>query len=628
MSDTRPANIEAVLSRLTNVKRDGDHWTADCPVPGHKHPAGHVTVKDLPTRAFIYHWPEGGHDWREIFAALGFNTLTYSTNGSKPDEQPFPKLSDAEAMALLKQSYGLTDATVKHFAIKPDHTAQAWTYRVAGGHRWKKYSRHGPGKYWSTKGTPNQLYGLADVENGTMEAWLVNGEPAVWVCWQAGIPAVCGIYGEGELPDDAVKDLKNKGGQVVNIIPDLDPAGKASALTYYNVLKADFKVKIRQLPEYLGEKADVADLFLWCHGEGFTKALSELPEVDRATVEKQVQESAKDRPGAVRLVHMKDVAPESVDWLWPPYIPKGKLTLLEGDPGIGKSWIGLAIATAVSLGRGLPGTQPTAPEKVLLASAEDGLGDTIRPRLDAMQADIGNVFAIEGPVDLSNGGLEVVKAYIETVGPVLVVIDPLVAYIGAGVDIHRANETRAIMAALADIAAKYHAAILAVRHLTKGSMTKAIYRGLGSIDLAAACRSVLLAGCDPEDSQKRGLVHIKSNLAPTGTAIGYELKDGRFFWKASCDLTAAKILAAENESAGTVRDEARSWLQDALQDGPVESKRLVAWAKQDGICKPTLDRAKKDLGYISRQNPEGVWFWAKSKQEPLPCAQKVDNLII
>jgi putative DNA primase/helicase len=195
---------------------------------------------------------------------------------------------------------------------------------------------------------------------------------------------------------------------------------------------------------------------------------------------------------------MSNIKPETVEWLWERRIPLGKVTLIEGDPGIGKSFVTLAIGTAVSLGRGLPEQPGGAPARVLLLSAEDGLADTIRPRLDAMGADCGMILAIARRITLDLPGCLELDQVLMNEKPRLVVIDPLFAYTGATVDIHRANEVRDIMARLAALAARHHCAIVCIRHLTKAGQERSIYRGLGSIDLTAACRSVLLVGADPQ----------------------------------------------------------------------------------------------------------------------------------
>ena len=221
----------------------------------------------------------------------------------------------------------------------------------------------------------------------------------------------------------------------------------------------------------------------------------------------------------------------NADTVWHPYIPRGKLTLLEGDPGQGKSWITLAIATALSVGRGLPGEdETTTPSSILVMTAEDGLGDTVRPRLDSMGADVTRVYACENVEPFDEEGLNLLEKRADDLRPDLIVVDPLVAYIGAGVDIHRANETRAVLARLAEIADQTQSAILAVRHLNKSSGGKAIYRGLGSIDFTAAVRSVLLA--------------YRSDLADFATWVAYTSSEWR-----SPEVVAAYLRTLEDGGA-------------------------------------------------------------------------------
>jgi hypothetical protein len=312
---------------------------------------------------------------------------------------------------------------------------------------------------------------------------------------------------------------------------------------------------------------------------------------------------------------MHDVQPQTVSWLWEPYIPKGKLTLLEGDPGIGKSWLSLAMATGVSLGKGLPGMAESEPSKVILLSAEDGLGDTIRPRLDAMQADTSKIHAVTDTLDLQNGGIAELQSCIEKQAPALVIVDPLMAYIGAGVDIHRANETRAIMSKLAGIAAGFNVAIVLIRHLTKGGASKPIYRGLGSIDIAASCRSALLAGCDPDNPAKRAFVHIKSNLAPMGAAVGYEVRDSSFYWTGISDLTAGRILAAEDSEYRSAGEDAEAFLREELAQGPLSASQIITDARNAGISEVTMKRAKARLSIATHRQGEpgkrggGKFIW-------------------
>jgi hypothetical protein len=304
---------------------------------------------------------------------------------------------------------------------------------------------------------------------------------------------------------------------------------------------------------------------------------------------------------ALKVVCMADVAPEVVRWLWHPYIALGKLTILEGDPGLGKSWLTCALATAVSRGCGLPGTEPFAPGAALMLSAEDGLGDTLRPRLDALGADVSRVMALAEPIVFDAPGLLRLEAAIIEHSPVLVIIDPFFAFTGAKADIHRANELRAISAPLAAIAERHGCALVAVRHLGKSrGGGHALNAGIGSIDLTAAARSVLLVGQDPDEPAKRALVQIKNNLAPHGEAVGYTLESGRFAWTGASDLTADRILAAASneEERGSI-SEAVDFLKSALCDGRRDAKAIEAESRQAGIKPATLQRAKKRLGVRS-----------------------------
>ena len=221
----------------------------------------------------------------------------------------------------------------------------------------------------------------------------------------------------------------------------------------------------------------------------------------------------------------------------------------------------------------------------------------------------------KGALDFSKGGLAMLEEFVHQVEPTLVIIDPLVAYIGA-VDIYRANETRAVMARLADMAERHSAAILAIRHLTKSGALKPIYRGIGSIDLTAACRSVLLAGCDPDNPQERGLVQIKSNLAPTGVAIGYELKEGDFFWTGESDLTWQRMVSAEDTDEGkSAVDDAMGFLKEKLAEGPVDAPVVLRDARNAGLSERTVRRAKAKLGVVAKRQGDpgkrggGKWKW-------------------
>jgi AAA domain len=320
-------------------------------------------------------------------------------------------------------------------------------------------------------------------------------------------------------------------------------------------------------------------------------------------------------------VSIADVQPRAVEWLWKPYIPLGKLTLFDGDPGVGKSWATCALVTAITHGYGLPDVLDTEPRKVIMLSAEDGLDDTIRPRLEAMGADLAKVIARNKAMTFDEKGIQQLEAQVSKLKPALIVIDPLFAFVGGKTDIYRDNEARKVTTPLAELAQNHGCAIVAVRHLTK-QQQKAIYAGGGSMAFIGAARSALLFGHDANNPQKCGFVRAKCNLAPKGDAIGYRIERtaderGRFEWTGKSDLTAEKILATPNMNGSgeqTATLEARDFLREMLRSGRATAEEIYREAKSAGIAEITLRRAKRALKVRARReskgnNGGGAWVW-------------------
>jgi hypothetical protein len=353
------------------------------------------------------------------------------------------------------------------------------------------------------------------------------------------------------------------------------------------------------------------------------------------------ESDAEDEPLPVStpaIVQLSDVEPEEVEWLWEPFIPRGKLTIMEGDPGCGKTFVALALATALSLGHGLPWVEgmpppPDEPEfgPTVYMSAEDGLADTICPRLDRMDADRGLIYAIEGQkqrdpvtgkerlVGITLADVDVLDAALDKIRPALLVLDPLQAYLGARVDFHRANEVRPLLSNLGVLAAKHRCAVLILRHLAKSGSARSIYRGLGSIDFIAAARSVLLVGRPVDDPVARAIVHQKCSVGPLGPSIGFNIRDGGDFgWTGASSMTASDLLAAEDaEGDAPARDEAEEFLREILAHGEKKpSKDVLAEARAAGISERTLRRAKQRLGVKASRvgslnaRGKGLWLWA------------------
>jgi len=576
-----PRNIQDILGRLTGKEDWNNYWTADCPVHGHKTPKRHLTIKDAGDKALVTCQGNHGHDYKQICQALGFDSLTYSHSGGRP----------GTLEKRLVQTFSYQDIDNKEvYQVRRYEPKDFKVLHMENGEYVPGLGKRKPILY--------KLPKLREWIQQGKTVYIPEGERKVDKLIEIGLAATTAPFGASKGKWHADYSQSLVGADVV-ILPDNDDVGKSYGEEKANSLQGVAKrVRVLLLPD-LPPAGDIVD---WLDNGGTKEELEKL--TDKAP-EWRPKTTAQDL-GGIRVVSMADVQTESVSWLWKPYIPQGKVTLLEGDPGVGKSWLSLAIATAVSLGKGLPGQEHTEPAQVVLASAEDGLGDTIRPRLDAMGADVNRVLAIDGLFTLDDNGLTMLETTITRYKPALLIIDPLVAYLGSGVDMYRGNETRPIMAKLAALAERYFIAILAVRHLTKSGMAKSIYRGLGSIDFTASCRSILLAGCDPDNDQKRGLVHEKSNLAPKGNAVGYELRDGGFYWVKDCDLTVSKILAAEGMEETSALGQAEDFLQEELGDGPVDASQVLRDARESGLSEKTVRRAKAKLGIKSqRQGEEG-----------------------
>src|SRR5690625_1719371 len=343
--------------------------------------------------------------------------------------------------------------------------------------------------------------------------------------------------------------------------------------------------------------------------------------VDHAVESGTVEPTERER--AV-LRSMAEVAPEVVEWLWEGRIPLGGVTARLGDPGEGKSTVSLAIATAVSLGVPLPGeTERREPADVLLLSAEDSPAHTIRPRLDAMGADVARVHVLDGilrtdgqtvPVQLAEPSHRAhLREAMETHRPRLVIIDPITAYL-AETDTHRDADVRTVLAPLAEIAAEYDAAIVYIMHLRKSQADRAIYRAGGSIAFIGAARSALLVGRDPDDEHRRGVAHVKSNLSPLASTVGFDIEDGRFGWLEESDLTAERMLsAASGEEERSALEEAVEWLRDFLAGGAWElATAIKAAARKADIADRTLRRAGARLNVEKARRGEGrsrPWYW-------------------
>ena len=310
----------------------------------------------------------------------------------------------------------------------------------------------------------------------------------------------------------------------------------------------------------------------------------------------------------LKLINMCDVEVESVSWLWYPFIPYGKVTIIQGDPGEGKTTLVLQIIARLTKGESIIDEKEKTPINVIYQTAEDGLADTIKPRLLSADADCSKVIVIDDrdtPLTMRDVRLE--QAIVETSAK-LVVLDPIQGFLGADVDMHRANEIRPIMKHISELAEKYKCAIILIGHMNKCSVGKSAYRGLGSIDFQAAARSVLIVGRIKDEPEIRVVCQTKSSLAPEAKAVAFRLSEGNGFeWVGEYDVSADDLLSGTVK--GTKKQAAMDFLENLLADGQMSQKEIIELARQKGISDKTLRNAKDELK-IKSKRVNNQWHWS------------------
>ena len=385
-------------------------------------------------------------------------------------------------------------------------------------------------------------------------------------------------------------------------------------------------VSARALQQFLSERPDVERVFLCLDadkaGEDACKRLAALlPDTMSAT---RIQPCMKDwndvlvhraeilnrnyfksivlkeppKKDSVKIIRMSDVELTPVEWLWKPYLPFGKLSVLQGNPGEGKTYFAMHLAAACTNGKLLPNMERMEPFNVIYQTAEDGLGDTVKPRLIEAGADLDRVLVIDdSDVQLTLSDERIEKAIVEN-NARLVIIDPIQAYLGADVDMNRASEVRPIFMRLGQVAQRTGCAILLIGHLNKAAGMQSLQRGLGSIDIAAAVRSVMFIGKLKHDPTMRILTHEKSSLAPPGVSLAFSLGDeGGFRWFGEYDITADEMLSGIEPQRETKTQQAKDLICTLLAGGKqVLSEDIDKAALERGIPGRTVRDAKRELG--------------------------------
>lgn len=318
----------------------------------------------------------------------------------------------------------------------------------------------------------------------------------------------------------------------------------------------------------------------------------------------------------LKMIRMSEVQSQEIEWLWYPFIPYGKLTIIQGDPGDGKTTMVLNLAAKLSKGEALDeNMKVTEPVNVIYQTAEDGLADTVKPRLELAGADCERIIVIdESDKSLSMVDERLEQAIVRT-GARLLILDPIQAYLGGGMDMNRANEARDMTKKLGALAEKTKCAIILIGHMNKASGNKAAYRGMGSIDFFAVARSVLLVGRVEGESNTRAVVQIKNNLAAFGHPKAFALSEDGFKWLGDYEITVDEVLGGITPKANKM-EQAKQMLRELAEtQSAVLSNEIFDQANELGISKRTLENAKKELGVQTRKI-NNAWYWELDKVKP------------
>lgn len=310
----------------------------------------------------------------------------------------------------------------------------------------------------------------------------------------------------------------------------------------------------------------------------------------------------------VKILSMDKIQSQEVKWLWYPYIPFGKITIVQGDPGEGKTTFVLNLAAILSTGKHFEESSETGiPLSVIYQTAEDGLADTVKPRLEEAGADCSRILVIddsEKSLTMDDERLE--KAIIQT-GAKLLILDPIQAYLGNGVDMNRANEARDMTKRLGQLAERTGCAIILIGHMNKAGGSKAAYRGIGSIDFFAVARSVLLVARVAEQENIRVIAQIKNNLAEEGKPVAFERSSDKFKWIGRYDITVDELLGGYCKT--NKQQQAKQFVKGLYGSNTIIlSKEIEEKAKAMGISKRTLDMVKQEMKIPSKRVGDS-WYW-------------------
>jgi putative DNA primase/helicase len=598
--------VTELLSRFDGVRQSGRGWTARC--PAHDDQRSSLSISHGDTQPWVLKC-HAGCSADAIVEAAGLTMADIHEprgheNGSKQIVATYDYTDEFDVPL-----YQVVRFEPKDFRQRRA-TKTGWT--------------------WKLDDVRRVLYRLPHLRSATV--YIVEGEKDADRLAALKVPATTNAGGAGKWKREYTQQLTGAGVENVVILPDNDATGRKHAEDVARSCSAvGLKVKVVFLPD-LPEKGDISTWFDAGHTRDELAALvtrTDLysPPAVTVTSPDQATKAGTDTgptPTAPILIRLADVQSETIDWIWKGRYARGKKTLIAGDPGLGKSSFLFDSAARITRGAAWPDGGYAAQGNVLFLLAEDGIADTVRPRIDDLGGDCNRVFILDGVTDASGAprpvnlarDLAALEAAIAEVKPVLVVIDPITAFLGK-TDSYKDAEVRGLLAPLLATISRQRCALVTVAHLAKDQTRAALHRPGGSIAFVAAARLAFVLAADPQDDTRRVLAPIKANICQKAPSLSFRFPDGVLTWDASVatDLDAETLLRPAPADERDARADAETVLRGLLDDHslwPLDATRAAKEGAAHNISQRTLQRTAGKLGIrMSRVGfgDKGRWVW-------------------
>ncbi|HET9255760.1 MAG TPA: AAA family ATPase [Pseudonocardiaceae bacterium] len=588
--------LDALNARGCAVRGSGRRRNAQCPAHTDSKPSLSVTAEE--SRVLVH--CHAGCDIVDVLAALNL------TSADLLDEPCQRGQRNGAVGPLVVAEYEYIDKQGRLLFVVERRAPKAFRQRRPDGRGgWK----------WSLGGTRRVLYRLPAVLAAVAAGrtvYVVEGEKDVHAIEAAGAVATCNPGGAGKWRPEYGDVLC---GAEVIIVADRDGPGRKHARAVY----AD-----------LAGKAASVRIVEPATGKDTSDHLDAGYRLDELVTPSETA-PAEPQSGGV-LVTLADVTPEPVSWVWPGRLPAGKVVTLDGDPALGKSTLAITVAAHLSTGRAWPDGTVCPLGDVVILSAEDGISDTIRPRLDAAGGDPARVHCLTAIRTPNENGdpcdrpptladVATIRQVIEATQARLLVVDVLMAYLPGKVDSHRDQDVRAVLHRLAEVAEATGCTVLLLRHLNKSGAGTPMYRGGGSIGIVGAARAGYVVALDPDDEtgRTRVLACIKANLAEQPPSLTYRLESApashvaHVVWGEASPHSAADLLHTTDPAEDRrERDDAGAFILDYLTDhgGIAPASEVMAAARKAGFGRSTVYRgADKVKVQKEKSGMTGPWYW-------------------